>query len=84
VHGLPGQMFVFRSEDEGDFHYINKFLAPKYLGLEIGCPVMLLVNLTEELVNGKIGKVSNIIGGEIFVDYNSKFFKNCLNIKIFA
>jgi hypothetical protein len=45
---------------------------------------MLLVNLTEELVNGKIGKVSNIIGGEIFVDYNSKFFKNCSNIKIFV
>lgn len=69
VQGLPGQMSVFRSEDEGDFHYINKFLAPKHLGLKIGCPVMLLVNLTEELVNGKIGKVSNILGEEIFVDF---------------
>lgn len=44
-------------------------LAPKHLGLKIGCPVMLLVNLTEERVNGKIGKVSNILGEEIFVDF---------------
>ena len=67
--GLPGHMFVFRSEDEGDFHYINKFLALRNLGLKIGCPVMLLVNLTEELVNGKIGKVSNILEVEIFVNF---------------
>jgi hypothetical protein len=50
-------MYVFRSEDEGDFHYINKFLAPKYLGLEIGCPVMLLVNLTEELVKFRVAQL---------------------------
>ena len=30
---------------------------------------MLLVDLTEELVNGKIGKVSNILGEEIFVNF---------------
>jgi hypothetical protein len=70
VQGLPGHMFVFRSEDEGDFHYINKFLALRNLGLKIGCPVMLLVDLTEELVNGKIGKVSTILGEEIFVNFS--------------
>lgn len=61
--------YQVRCLDEGDFHYINKFLALRNLGLKIGCPVMLLVNLTEELVNGKVGKVSNILGGEICVDF---------------
>jgi ATP-dependent DNA helicase PIF1 len=60
VQDLSGELHVFPSVDEGDTHYLNTFLAPKNLGLKIGCPVMLLVNLSNELVNGKIGKVSNI------------------------
>ncbi|KAK3088180.1 hypothetical protein FSP39_015772 [Pinctada imbricata] len=61
---LHGQLHTFVSEDEGSKHYIAKFLAPQHLGLKIGCPVMLLVNLSDTLVNGKIGSVKHCYGPE--------------------
>ena len=62
-------MYVFTSEDMGDTHFLNKFLAPKNLGLKQNCPVMLLTNISDQLVNGKIGKVSNIAGDDILVEF---------------
>ncbi|CAG2254811.1 unnamed protein product [Mytilus edulis] len=38
----------------------TKILAPKYLGIKVGIPVMLLVNLSDDLVNGKVGTVTYI------------------------
>ncbi|KAJ8301608.1 hypothetical protein KUTeg_020595 [Tegillarca granosa] len=46
---LPGEMNVFKSVDEGSEYYLNKFLATKNLGLKVGCPVMLVKNLTSKL-----------------------------------
>ena len=60
IQSIQSQLYVFQSEDEGSNDFLQKILAPKYLGLKIGVPVMLLVNLTNELVNGKIGKVFEI------------------------
>lgn len=69
VQGIKGQLYVFTSEDMGDTHFLNKFLAPKNLGLKQNCPVMLLTNISDQLVNGKIGKVSNIAGDDILVEF---------------
>ncbi|CAG2199280.1 PIF1 [Mytilus edulis] len=44
-------------------------LAPKHLGLKISAPVMLLVNLSDKLVNGLIGRVQKIHEHEIQVQF---------------
>ena len=58
---LPGQVKLFHSKDESDSYYLQKFQAPKVLGLKIGCPVMLVVNLSSKLVNGTTSIVKNIL-----------------------
>jgi len=75
---------VFHSVYEGDTHYLNKFLAPKKLGLKIGCPVMLLVNLSNELVHEKIGKVSNISGEDIYVEFTIKHVTKTVKMSRFV
>jgi hypothetical protein len=52
---LEGEMKVYHSQDEGSQHYLNKFVAQKNLGLKINCPVMLIRNLSDTLVNGLLG-----------------------------
>ncbi|WP_143556154.1 hypothetical protein, partial [Solemya velum gill symbiont] len=46
---LTGELKVYKAHDEGDQHYLSKMIAPKNLGLKVGCPVMLLKNLTDSL-----------------------------------
>ncbi|XP_053380705.1 uncharacterized protein LOC123562012 [Mercenaria mercenaria] len=46
---LPGNNHVYVATEEGDSYYLNRFQAPKRLGLKFGCPVMLVVNLSETL-----------------------------------
>lgn len=43
----PGQLHIFTSEDEGDKHFLNKFLVPQRLGLKVNCLVMLVTNISE-------------------------------------
>lgn len=57
LNQLQGELKVYHSADEGYEYYINKFLAPKNLGLKEGCPVMLIRNLSDVLVNGVRGTV---------------------------
>jgi hypothetical protein len=57
---LPGKMPSFASEDESSHHYLNKMLAPKNLRLKPSCSVILLINLSDKLVNGLIGTVKAI------------------------
>ncbi|VDI39104.1 ATP-dependent DNA helicase PIF1 [Mytilus galloprovincialis] len=55
LNQIQGELQTYHSVDEGSAHYINKFLAPKNLGLKVGCPVMLIKNLSDVLVNGVRG-----------------------------
>jgi hypothetical protein len=56
--------------DEGDHYYLKKMLAPKHLGLKISAPVMLLVNLSDKLVNhGLIGRVEKIEENEVQINF---------------
>ncbi|KAK3107653.1 hypothetical protein FSP39_019224 [Pinctada imbricata] len=80
---LHGQLHTFVSEDEGSKHYIDKFLAPQHLGLKIGCPVMLLVNLSDTLVNGKIGSVKHIEKNKIHVEFMISGKERVVNIERF-
>lgn len=44
-------------------------LAPKKLGIKIAAPVMLLTNITDQLVNGATGTVMKIEDEIITVDF---------------
>jgi ATP-dependent DNA helicase PIF1 len=57
---FPGQLYEFRSADEGHQKHLNKILAPKTLWLKIGAPVILLRNLSNKLVNGLRGNIHDI------------------------
>ncbi|CAG2187271.1 unnamed protein product [Mytilus edulis] len=57
---LQGDLKVYVSQDEGSQHYLSKFLEPKNLGLKLGCPVMLIKNLNDILVNGLCGTVTKL------------------------
>jgi ATP-dependent DNA helicase PIF1 len=52
-----GQLYEYRAEDGGDVQHLSKVLAPPTLWLKKYCPVVLLRNLSDKLVNGLIGKV---------------------------
>ena len=61
---LPGEMYHFRAEDGGDVAQLKRtssgILAMETLCLKRGCPVMLVVNLCSNLVNGSMGLVLDI------------------------
>jgi ATP-dependent DNA helicase PIF1 len=60
IQNLPGDTVIFKSKDEGSTYYLDKLLVPKNIGLKIACPVILLKNLSNELVNGLRGTVINL------------------------
>lgn len=70
LKSVVGDLQTFKSEDSGDVKMCDQFLAPKFLGVKIGCPVMLLINLTDYLVNGKIGTVKLIEDDYIHVAFS--------------
>ena len=62
-------MKAYHSQDEGSQHYLNKFVALKNLGLKINCPVMLIRNLSDTLVNGLRGVVKKLDTDSIEVKF---------------
>lgn len=57
---LPGDLKEYQSVDEGSSHYLAKFMAPKKLGNKFECPVMLVKNMGDTLVNGLQGTVTHM------------------------
>ena len=57
---MVGQPFIYKSRDEGDPKYLKKITAPKTLILKVGCPVILLRNISPTLVNGLRGHVNRL------------------------
>ncbi|XP_061167824.1 uncharacterized protein LOC133176769 [Saccostrea echinata] len=69
LQNLPGELKLYKSRDEGSNHYLSKFLAPKNLGLKVGCPVMLVRNLSDSLVNGLCGTVVQLMSDSVDVKF---------------
>ncbi|CAC5396937.1 PIF1 [Mytilus coruscus] len=69
IQSLQGDLKVYASQDEGSQHYLSKFLAPKNLGLKLGCPVMLIKNLNDILVNGLCGTVTKLSADSVEVKF---------------
>jgi hypothetical protein len=50
-------MITYKAVDKGEKKYLKGILCPQTLHLKRGCPVMLLRNLSNILVNGSMGRV---------------------------
>jgi len=66
-------MHQFHAEDSGDTTKIGRsasgMLAMKTLSLKRGCPVMLLINFSNTLVNGSLGRVVDFTDDGPFVEF---------------
>jgi hypothetical protein len=57
---LEGDLKTFRSVDEGDIAKLKKIPVENTLHVKINCPVMLVKNLSQNLINGLQGVVQEI------------------------
>lgn len=69
LKNMSGILKVYESEEDGDSQYLRKFQAPRKLGLKIGAPVILIVNLSDLLVNGSIGTVTGLLTEKVVVHF---------------
>lgn len=65
---FTGEDFVYKCVDEGDTTGLK---ARKELHLKKGCPVLLLVNLSDELVNGTTGTVAKLEPDSVHIYFHS-------------
>lgn len=54
-----GNLVTFSLEDSVHKHYLSKMIVPNHLGLKIGMKVILLTNLSNDLVNGTVNKIED-------------------------
>lgn len=80
VKELPGELRVYKATDEGSEHYLNRLLAPKNLGLKVGCPVMLVKNINDSLVNGIRGTVLKLYDKSVDVNFDIGGISTTANI----
>ena len=62
---------TYKSEDSGDVKKLSKLTVPKEVHLKLDAPVMCLVNISAEIVNGLCGSVVGLGTGEISVYFPS-------------
>lgn len=60
-----GDLFEFQSIDSGAIGELENLTAPKTLWLKIGCPIILLKNLSDTLVNDLRGTFISASGSEL-------------------
>ena len=53
----PGESICYTATDSGVLRAVKTIRAPKILAIKIGCPVMLIMNFNDMLVNGLQGTV---------------------------
>ena len=80
IQKIEGELKVYRAFDEGSQEYLDKFLAPKNLGLKVNCPVMLVKNLSDTLVNGLRGTVIQM--NDNSVDVKFEFERKTLTVNV--
>ena len=57
LHEMPGDLTNYVANDTGPNTHHQKILAPKVLYIKLGCPVILLRNISSTVVNGMRGSV---------------------------
>ncbi|XP_014674176.1 PREDICTED: ATP-dependent DNA helicase PIF1-like [Priapulus caudatus] len=68
---LPGELKVYDSEDNGEEKHLKTLKAPKTLCLKAKCPVMLVRNFSDELVNGSRGIVEKFEDSAVTVKFEN-------------
>jgi hypothetical protein len=68
---LSGELKLYEATDSGDKTRLNSVAAAKILELKKWCPVILLVNLLDELVNGLTGEVMSFSSEAVDVYFPS-------------
>lgn len=68
---MQGDASNFVAEDSGDKKYLNTLSVPEVLYLKLNCPVLLLKNLSPQLVNGLRGKVTGFSKNTFTVYFDS-------------
>lgn len=66
---LDGDLFTYKAISEGKSNEMNKFVVPEVLYLKIGCPVLLVKNLSDKLVNGLRGMVRQCQADSVIVEF---------------
>lgn len=79
-----GDMYEFQAIDTGDSAELKHLTVPKTLWLKIGCPVILLRNLTDNLVNGLRGTLTHATDKELAVYFPSLQRTQSLQKEIFT
>lgn len=69
---FPGSLYELKATDSGEITELERLSVPKTLWIKVGCPVILLQNLSDKLVNGLLGHVHSIEDGPVvkFDDIN--------------
>ena len=68
---MDGVSKSYQSIDEDVNKLCSKMCVPKLLHLKIGCPVMLVKNISSALVNGFQGKVVAMKEDSVTVDFEN-------------
>lgn len=68
---FPGDLYEYKSNDSGRVKELFKVTAPEILWIKLGCPVILLKNLTGKLVNGLMGHIQDINNKGLVVEFPS-------------
>ncbi|WAR18199.1 PIF1-like protein [Mya arenaria] len=79
----PGDLYQFKSTDSEDISGIRTIPAPEILWVKVGCPVILLQNLSDKLVNGLVGRIHSIsVETGPVVEFATIVFNPALNTNI--
>ena len=68
---FAGEIKLYKAEDSGEKKHLASIQAPQLLPLKVSCPVMLTVNLSEHLVNGLTGIVTDLQDNSVQVHFPS-------------
>ncbi|XP_074649009.1 uncharacterized protein LOC141904325 [Tubulanus polymorphus] len=72
LDSLPGEIKIYKSSNEfGSLSAINSLSAVQNLYLKVGCPVILIKNLSSLLVNGLLGTVVLLKDHSVVVSFPS-------------
>lgn len=68
---ISGDIKTFEAQDSGDRDRLINIRAPKLLAVKKGCPVILIMNINDELVNGLTGEVHNTTDDSIEIYFST-------------
>ena len=69
LNAMLGDLKTYTAKYCSASRYWGNFQPPKFLQLKKGCPIILLKNITKQLVNVSIGVVEEMTDQEVMVSF---------------